>query len=379
MTRGGVEGRRDARWATALIAGALLLAAAAAADDVTSKGTVLKGKVTALSPDGLTFEPEYGKGALAIDWKDVEDVKTDGPMQVLYGDDLEADAPLQGFSDGKVLVGGAAESATAVPTADLHSAVPIGPDGLTWKDKVRSAWRYWDGSADFGLNLQQATVDTFGFLLGLHTTRVKAPTRFSIGGDYRYSTQKKSGEDTTTIEDRAFGAIREEYDFTDAFYVFGSGDVTYDAIQKLSIRGVPKLGVGYTVWEEKLEAPKRNFLAVEAGGAWVYEGYFSGTGEVINTAPLETKDHNDYFAVAFGAAAAYYFPYDIYLGWRLDYLPAVDNFTTDYLLRNALELTAPLLDPVSAKFSLLNEYNNNPAADAERNSLYLAFGLSVGW
>jgi hypothetical protein len=54
-----------------------------------------------------------------------EDVKTDGPFQVLYGDDLEADAPLQGFTDGKVLVGGAAETATAIPTEDIHSALPI--------------------------------------------------------------------------------------------------------------------------------------------------------------------------------------------------------------------------------------------------------------
>ena len=378
MARGGAEG-----WASqgtvALIAGILLVAGTAAADSVTSKGTVLQGKVTALSSSGLTFEPEYGKGSLAIDWKNVEDVKTEGPMQVLYGDDLEADAPLQGFSDGKLLVGGAAETATAVATDDIHSALPIGPDGLTWKDRVRSSWRYWDGSADFGLNLQQATTDTFGFLLGMHTTRVKAPTRFSIGGDYRYSTQKKSGEDTTTIEDRAFGAIREEYDITDGFYLFAAGDVTYDAIQKLSIRGIPKLGAGYTIWEEKLDELKRNFLAVELGGAWVYEGYFSGTGQIIDRAPLETKDHNDYFAVAFGAAAAYRFPYDINFGWRLDYLPAVDNFTTDYLVRNALELTAPLIDPISAKFSLLDEYNNNPASGAVRNSLYLAFGLSIGW
>ncbi len=48
-------------------------------------------------------------------------------------------------------------------------------------------------------------------------------------------------------------------------------------------------------------------------------------------------------------------------------------------MRNALELTAPLITPLSAKFSLLDEYNNNPAADAKRNSLYLAFGLSLGW
>ncbi|HSP99899.1 MAG TPA: DUF481 domain-containing protein [Candidatus Dormibacteraeota bacterium] len=345
------------------------MATAAVADDVTSKGTVLKGKVTGMSSAGLTLEPEYGKGTLAIDWKDIEDVKTDGPFQVLYGDNLEADAPVQGFSDGKVLVGGAAETATAIAVADLHSAVPIGPDGLTWKDELRSAWRYWDGSADFGLSAQQATTDTFGMLFGIHTTRIKAPTRFSIGGDYRYSNQKQQDGDKTSIEDRAFGSIRDEYDLTERFYVFGSGDATYDAIQKLSIRGVPKLGVGYLLWEEKLAEPKRNFLAVEVGGAWVYEDYFNSTGTPAN----------DYFAVALGAAAAYYFPYDIYLGWRVDYLPAVDDFTNDYLLRNALELSAPLIDPVSAKFSLLDEYDNTPAAGAVRNSLYLAFGLSVGW
>jgi len=377
--RGGAERTRGCQRTAVLAAILALVATAARADEVTSKGTVLKGKVTGFSSTGLTIEPEYGKGSLVIEWKDVEDVKTDGPFQVLYGDDLEADAPLQGFTDGKVLVGGAAETATAIPTADIHSAVGIGPDGLTWKDELRSSWRYWDGSADFGLNLQQATTDTFGFLLGMHTTRVKAPTRFSIGGDYRYSTQQKQGSDKETIEDRAFGAIREEYDFTEKFYVFGAGDVTYDAIQKLSIRGIPKLGVGYNVWEEKLDETKRNFFAVECGGAWVYEGYFSGTGQIIDRAPLETRDHNDYFAVAFGAAAAYYFPYDIYAGWRFDYLPAVDNFTTDYLVRNALEISAPLIDPVSAKFSLLDEYNNNPASDADRNSLYLAFGLSIGW
>lgn len=370
MTGAVAEGRRN-RWALAALAAGVMLAAtaASAADQVTSKGTVLQGKITGFTSAGISFEPEYGKGSLAIDWKDIEDVKSEGPFQVLYGDDLEADAPLQGFSDGKLLVGGDASTATAIPVADIHSALPIGPDGLTWKDKLRSAWRYWDGSLDLGLNAQQATTDTFGFLIGMQTTRIKAPTRFSIAGDYRYSTQKKKDEDKTTIEDRAFGSVREEYSFNDAFYGFASGDVTYDAIQKLSIRGVPKLGAGYTIWEEKLEAPKRNFLAVELGGAWVYENYF----------PSANQDTTDYFAIAFGAAAAYYLPYNAFVGWRLDYLPAVDNFTEDYLVRNALELSVPLIDPVSAKFSLLDEYNNSAPKDVDRNSLYLALGISVGW
>lgn len=372
------------RVAMLLVAAVLVGAVPALADQVTSKGTVLKGKVTGLSSGGLTLEPEYGKGVLTIDWKDVEDVKTDGPLQVLYGDGLEADAPLQGFSDGKVLVGGDAATATAIPTADLFSGQPLGADGLSWQDRMRSYWRYWDGSADLGLNYQQATVDTLGFLLGFQTTRKHDPTRFSIAANYRYSTQTQNVQEDTdndpttpdvtvrrksTIEDRLFGGLRGEYDILDGLYAFAAGDVTYDAIQKLSIRGVPKLGLGYVVWEDKLEEDKRNFLSVEAGGAWVYESYFSSTG---------TPD-NDYFAVAFGAAAGYHLPFGSHIGWKMDYLPSITDFVNDYLLRNALELTMPLMDPISAKFTLLDEYNNNPANGANYNSLFLTFGLSVGW
>jgi hypothetical protein len=102
----------------------------------------------------------------------------------------------------------------------------------------------------------------------------------------------------------------------------------------------------------------------------VYERYFTSA---------RPPTDNDYFAVAFGALARYYLPYGAHADWRVDYLPAVNDFTGQYLLRNDFGLTLPLIDPISAKFSLLNEYNNQPAADAKRNSLYLAFGLSVGW
>ncbi len=346
-----------------------LLAAAAQADQVTVKGTVLQGKITGFSAAGVVLETVYGKGALTIKWEDIEDLKSEGSFQVLYGDGEEAAAPLQGLSGGKVLVGGEPGAATPIDTAGIHSAVPIAGDALSWQDRVRSAWRYWDGSFDLAFSAQQATTDTNGFVLGFGTTRKHAPTRLILGGNYRYATQKQKGQSRQTIEDRAFGLIRGEYDLTPRLYGFASGDATYDAIQKLSIRGVPKAGLGYLLWEEQLDELKRNFLSAEAGGAWVYEGYFRSAG----------KDHTDYVAVAFGAAAGYHLPYAVHATWRLDYLPAVDDFANDYLLRNEAGLAAPLVDPVSAKFSLVNEYDNTPAPNTDRNSLYLALGLSVGW
>jgi hypothetical protein len=346
---------------TLTLAAWLACTTVAVADEVTSKGTVLHGKITALGSAGVTFAPEYGKGSLAIKWEDVEDIKSDGPFQVLYADGQEGDAPLQGFRGGQLTVGN-----QAVDVATLHSGVPIGAAGPSFNDRMRSAWRYWDGHLDVGVNVQQSSTDTTGFLLGFGTVRTKDPTKFTLGTTYRYGTEKKNGEPKSRTQDQLIGLIREDYSFTPRVYGFASGDATYDGIERLSIRGVPKAGIGYVFWQEQLDEDRRNFLQGEAGPSWVYEKYFGGMDR-------------DYYAVAFGALAGYYLPYGAHFDWRLDYLPAVDNFTTDYLLRTEGALTVPLLDPVSAKFVVRDEYNNQPAPGAERNSLFITAGLALLW
>jgi len=77
------SGRRF--WRAALVTALIAMgyASGAVADEVTSKGTVLRGKVSALSGAGITFSPEYGKGTLAIKWESIENIKTDAPFQVL--------------------------------------------------------------------------------------------------------------------------------------------------------------------------------------------------------------------------------------------------------------------------------------------------------
>ena len=361
---GWKHGTGSGRWGGALaLAGVAWLACAAVAraDEVTSKGVVLHGKVTAVSAAGILFDPEYGKGTLAIKWQDIDNIKADGPFQVLYGDNQESDAPLQGLSGGKLMVGTA-----AVDTATIQSGHPLGAAGLSCRERMRSAWRYWNGHFDLGLNVQQSTTDTTGLLVSFGTVRTKDPTKFTLAADYRYGTEKAKGESKTTVQDQLLGLVREDYSFTPRVYGFASGDAAYDGIQRLSIRGVPKLGMGYVFWEDKLDEDRRNFLQGEAGGAWVYEKYFGGSDK-------------DYFAVAFGAVAGYYLPLGAHFDWRLDYLPAVDNFTTDYLLRTEGSLTAPLIDPVSAKFIVRDEYNNTPATGSNRNSLFLTLGLSILW
>lgn len=365
--------------ACAMLAG-LLASSAVHADQVTSKGTVLHGKITSVSSTGVTFEPEYGKGSLAIKWADIEDLKSEGNFQVLYGEDEESDVPLAGYTDGKLYLGSSVEGATIIETASVHSGVPIGADGPSWRDRLRSSWRYWDGNLDFAFNTQQATIDTTGFALDFKTVRKKDPTRLILAALWRYATQKdeRSTPAETTTQDSLYGLLRGEYDIIPRLYGFGSGEATYDAVQRLSIRGIPKAGVGYTFWERLLDEDNRDFLAGEVGGAWVYEKYFTSTNNNV-TPPVRFTPEDNYFAIAFALVAGYHLPFGSHFDGRVDYLPAVDNFTGDYLLRSQAGLTMPLVDPIAAKFSVLDEYDSTPAPDTQSNSLYITIGLSLVW
>jgi hypothetical protein len=355
----------------------LLTAGGARADQVTSKGTVLHGKITAVSSGGITFEPEYGKGSIKIKWEDIEDLQTDGNFQILYGEDEESDTPLQGFSDGKLLAGQTREGAVAVDIATILIGFPIGPEGPSWEDWLRSNWRYWDGNFDVAYNLQRANIDTQGLLIGFKTVRKKDPVRLIFGASYRYATERKTQpvdvngaivqqDTTTTIQDQWYGLIRGEYDLLPRLYLFSSGDATYDAIQHLSIRAVPRAGVGYVFFDQQLDEDRRNFLSGEVGPGWVYERYFGG-------------DHRDYFTIGFGAVLGYHLPYGAHLDALATYLPAVDDWANDYLLHGELGLTMPLIGPISGKLAVLDDYDSTPAANTQPNSLFITFGLSLGW
>lgn len=365
----------------------------ARADEVKVKGDVIHGKIAGVKDGAVLLDtPDYGKDQkLVIPFENVEDVKTDGPMQVLHGEDGETVGHVLGLQDGKLLVGTDAATATPVDLATIHSAVPIGGD-VSWMDRTRSRFRYWDGSFDLAWGLTQSRIDDTSLLVAFSATRKKNPTRlyFDILGNYGKQKKEEFDEDDsdgdgirsetrkeeTTTQDLLQGRARGEYDLTSRLFVFGSGDAQYDGVQRLSIRGVPKAGLGYKIWETKTD-----LFQVEAGGAWVYEKFFGG-------------ESNDFFAVAFGSFLDTGLWFGSRFTWRMDYLPAVDDWANDYLLRNEAALIIPMLDPLNFKISLIDEYDSTPARKtlvdtvngvdqqvsvkaADNNKLILAIGLSL--
>lgn len=356
----------------ALIASLVLHASAASADRLVAGGVTLDGKVKGISPAGVEFLPGFAKSPMLVVWDNVEELSTETSFQVLYGDDQEANAPISGYREGKLVVGEA-----EVEPKDMVSVVALADGKPKFTDRVRRRFRYWNGSFDAGLLVQRATTDNLGAVVGLRALRSEGPTRLILGADYHYANERNPANPPPRerrTADSAAGLVRGEYDITKNIYLYASTDALYDAIQNLSLRAVPKAGAGYVLWQREPKEGVRDFLQVEAGGGWVYEKYIDN-----GTPPDPVKDEDDYFTVAFGAAAAVLLPRGAAFDWRFDWLPSVSDFTGDYVVRTAAGLSVPLIAPVSARLSIADTYDSTPSGGAEENSLTVDTTLSLAW
>ena len=351
--------RRPSRpWAAALIL-TLGSLASARADRVTVKGTTLEGTVTAVTSTTVEMKTVYGNGTLSIAIEDVEAISTEARVFVVHDDGKETTGRIVGIREGALLVGEDAAQPEMVPLAGIHRVMPAEAVETSRLGALRRTFSLWSGNFDVSFAATSATVDTTATAVAFRAVRTRAPTRLILEGAYRYGTEKPKDETQRIIADSAYGLARGEYDFLPRWYVFGSGDVLYDAIQELSYRVVPKTGVGYKIIDEKTLR-----WSAEGGGAYAFERYFG----------VET---NDFFAVAFGSELTWSLPRDVELRARADYLPSVSDWSHDYLLRGQLSLIVPLLDFLAFKASVLDEYDSTPAPDTDANSFGTLVGLSL--
>ncbi len=355
-------------WLGAACALVLFMMSRAGADEVTVNDHTLSGKVRGLASvavdddttlPGIAFETDYGKGSVLIPFANIEKLVTNDEFHVLYGDDAEAVGRLLGISEGRLLVGDSDATATRVDVASIHSIVGKEAYEGSTLAQLKSRYRHWAVAVDAGFSLTEATTDQRSFGAGLKAERRKAPTRFVASLGSRYGTQSRRGGAKTYTDDLLKGTLKLEYDLTERLFAYGQGEATYDGIQRLSLRAVPEAGLGYRLYKSPTA-----FLQVQSGGAWVYERYFGGT-----------EDRN--FSLAFGAEAGAKLPGGSVFSWTAGYLPAVEDFTGDYLLRTEATLLVPMYSYLSARFAVADDYDSTPAPDTNANRFSTTAGIAL--
>lgn len=337
---------------------ALVAAIPAGADTIEVDGTVLDATITSISASGVDIETKLGKGTITVAYDEIERVETEVPFWVLYGEEDEVSGRILGIEDGQLLVGEDRESAARIDPSTIYVGSAIDGEISEWA-RQRARWRFWSAAFDAGFNVTDATTDTTNASLGFVSERRKTGSRFVAKTGYIFGTQKKQGGSRSTLNNEVSGLLKGEYDLSEHLLLIASADAEYDEIERLSIRTVPKAGLGWRLWKTKT-----SFFQLEAAPAYNYERFFGG-------------DTNSSAAASFGAEAETVLPYSAVVGGRVDYLPAVTDWADDYLIRSEITLSVPIISMLSLKATLSDQYDNTPASGNQRNELQTSLGLAL--
>jgi hypothetical protein len=365
-----------ARW---LAAALCLLPTLAAADRITVKGAVLEGKVKSISAKHVVIETIYGKGDLTIATEDVTAIETEAPFHVYKSDDGKVVGPIVGVTPQAVTV--AAEGGAAEVPFEQVQAVPrdAGPEANWFSRRgVESPW--WKTRYDFAISATESTIDSSALALGFGAERERGPSRLKLGATYLRGTSQDDDterlkDDPVTPEDESLlkedgseeitknelrGFIRQEHDLTKRVFALGSLEAEHDGVESLAYRLIPKVGVGY-----KLVDREDAFLSVDAGVAYVYERFYDDS-------------LNNYLSLAFGAESKWKLPW-LGASWvsRADYFPSITDWANDYRLRGETALLIPIVEQLSMRASVIDEYTAQPADDTLHNTLTTLLGLSL--
>jgi putative salt-induced outer membrane protein YdiY len=335
------------------------LAANGLGAEIAVKGQDLEGSVVGFSAEGVEFETVYGKGAIVIPWADAERLQSEKEFVILYGEEELAIGRAWGIKEGKLLVGESPEKATQIPVEQIYRSLTREKYETSRLEAMRVRYRYWNANFDLAFSYTEATVETNAFAVGLEFERKKKPTELFLGAYYRYATTQTEGEERIKNEDRIFGRGRLDYTISDRLFSFGALTAERDEIQEIRFRTDPNVGLGYRfVKRENL------IISGRVGPGYVYQKYFSG-------------ETNNYFTILFGGDLDANLPYGSKLKIRVEYLPAVNDWTDNYLVRGGLDFTVPIIGWLDFKFTIFDIYNSQPPPGTKRNSFITTAGLSL--
>jgi len=342
----------------ACLTATILSVSTASAGEVFTKDQGLEGSVVGVTAEGVEFETVYGKGAILIQWSDIEMIRSDKEFLVLYGEAEEAIGRIWGLENDKLMLGPSRASAIRIPVGQIYRSITHDQYEKSRLEWLRARYRYWTANYDLAFAFTDATTDTTSFSTALELRRKKRPTDFFFGAYYFFGSTKESGGSRATTENRLFGRTRLDRDLTDRSFAFGQVSAEYDEIQNLSLRTDPVAGVGYRfVAREKLTISGRS------GPGYVYQRYFGG-------------DTEDYFTILFGGDLEADLPYGSKFRWSAEYLPAVPDWKDNYLIRTTADWTMPIIGWLDFKIAVFDTYNNQPPPGTDRNSLTTTAGVS---
>jgi putative salt-induced outer membrane protein YdiY len=309
-------------------------------------GDRLSGKILTASGGKLTIKTESA-GDVTVDLTKVKTFSTDEPVRVGVGEQPPVNSRVSTGPDRQVQT----SPATGAPPQPL----PIG-DIRT----INQPPPAWTGS--FALNGLLTTgnseTEQLGFRAGL--SKRWPDDRLTFGVEYYFGRQKDpNSRETSTTMDYGMAFAKYDHFFTKKLYSYILTKAERDGVAELELRLAPGAGVGYQ-W---FEGPKFNF-STEAGLAWVYEN-FKRTGT------------REFFGPRLAYAVDWTPAQRLLLYHKLEYLPAFDDISGDYLLNIDAGVRLSVWKGFFAELRYEFRYDSTPASGRDKEDA--RYILGAGW
>ncbi len=167
-----------------------------------------------------------------------------------------------------------------------------------------------------------------------------------------------SSQEDEMNEQEYFASLRYALSFCQyKWYNFYKLEAEHDKFSNVDYRIIPSIGVGYWfVDQEDYQA------MAEVGAGASYAEYYDGSNE--STEALLTPR----------AFLKREFPTGLVFSYDMTFFLSVSSLG-DYRFHSETELTDPLSENLSLRFSLIDDYNAEPHGDAQRNDAKVLFSL----
>jgi len=314
-----------------------------------------------LDSNGITFETAYGKGEIFIKYQDIEQITSDRPFLLYYGQDQVVQGRIIGIEDGLLYLGTNQGQTVSIQTVSIHTGLSVHKYETSWLTRQRTRFRHWEASMDIGVRYERTAIDKNKLEFGLMLARRKSPTRFVFDFNYAYEFQKQFAEEELTTKDELTTFLLGEYDIRDQWFLFARPAYEYDIPRSIEGRLYPAAGIGYQIYN------KQNFLLHIPLGVGYVEEDFIGIS------------NNTYTAGYIGIDGFYTFSNGIKLSGNLLYMPSFENRDEEWLFRFDFDVKLPVYDPVALVFRVTEVNDNNPSPDVGTNKFTTLLAISLNF
>ena len=209
----------------------------------------------------------------------------------------------------------------------------------------------WEKSAALGLTLTRGNSKTLLFTGNLQATRKSAENEWNLGADATYG----ENEDVKNAENiRGYGQYNRL--FTERFFGYARLEAFHDDIADIDYRITVGPGVGYYFVKEPAMT-----LRGEVGPSFVHE---KQGGQTDNYLTLRVAERFDW---KINERAK------IWQG--LEFLPQVDDFD-NFIVNAEVGLETSITTKLSLRTYVQDTYDNEPAADRQKNDLKFVSALA---